>query len=209
MATTRRVTAQGGGPGAGLDRLGVLHAGLAEVGVEVDEPGATTAARGVEDGWRRRWCSRSAPTSAIAPPASKQHVGPALAGERRRRVPPLSTARSLAVQPSVDTHRPLRVPAEQLVEDRHAHGHPVATCSLMTDRGSSATRAAISTPRLVGPGCMIRASAGRRASRSAVTPQRAAVLPQRREQRLGDALLLDPQHVEDVEVGQDLVEVVG
>ena len=48
MATTRGEPAERGGPGAGLDRLGLLLAGLAEVGVQVDEAGRDDAAAGVE-----------------------------------------------------------------------------------------------------------------------------------------------------------------
>ena len=46
----RRVAAQGRGPGPALHRLGLLHARLAQVGVQVDEPGSHDAAPGVEDG---------------------------------------------------------------------------------------------------------------------------------------------------------------
>ena len=60
------VAAEGGGPGAGLDRLGLLPAGLAQVGVEVDQAGGDDAAAGVEDGGaggRRRGRSPTAATA--------------------------------------------------------------------------------------------------------------------------------------------------
>ena len=44
----RRVPAERGRPRAGLDRLGLLVARLAQMGVEVDEAGAHDAPRGVE-----------------------------------------------------------------------------------------------------------------------------------------------------------------
>ena len=44
-----RVAAEGGRPGARLDRLGLLAPGLAQVGVQVDQARADEAAGGVED----------------------------------------------------------------------------------------------------------------------------------------------------------------
>ena len=52
----RGVAAERGGPRAGLDRLGLLAARLAQVGVQVDEAGADDAPAGVE---HRAWPSRS------------------------------------------------------------------------------------------------------------------------------------------------------
>ncbi len=48
IATTAGEAAEGGGPAAGLDGLGLLLAGLAQVGVEVDEARGDDAAAGVE-----------------------------------------------------------------------------------------------------------------------------------------------------------------
>ena len=50
----RRVPTERRRPRAGLDRLGLLVARLAQMGVEVDEAGAHDAPRGVEHGRRRR-----------------------------------------------------------------------------------------------------------------------------------------------------------
>ena len=44
----RGEAAERGRPAAGLDRLGLLLAGLAQMGVQVDEAGADDAARGVD-----------------------------------------------------------------------------------------------------------------------------------------------------------------
>ncbi len=45
----RRIAAQGGGSGPGFDRLGLLPARLAQVGVEIDQSRSHEAAAGVED----------------------------------------------------------------------------------------------------------------------------------------------------------------
>ncbi len=46
---------------------------------------------------------------------------------------------------------------------------PLDTCSVMTDAGPSATSAAISTPRLIGPGAITSASGFRRRARDSVS----------------------------------------
>ena len=47
---------------------------------------------------------------------------------------------------------------------------PLATCSTIVERGESATSAAISMPRFIGPGCMTMASSGILANRSRSRP---------------------------------------
>ena len=49
---------------------------------------------------------------------------------------------------------------------------PLATCSTIVDRAESATSAAISTPRFIGPGCMTMACSGSRAIRAPSSPYR-------------------------------------
>ena len=49
---------------------------------------------------------------------------------------------------------------------------PLATCSTIIERAESATSAAISTPRFIGPGCMTMAWSGSRAMRAASSPYR-------------------------------------
>src|SRR5439155_22655508 len=51
---------------------------------------------------------------------------------------------------------------------------PFVTCSSITERGRSATSESISTPRFIGPGCMIRPPSGMRATRSRVMPNKRA-----------------------------------
>ena len=79
----RRESAERRGPAAGLDRLGLLATGLAQVGVEVDEAGRDDAAAGVEHlvGARLRRRHRRPPTIATV---VDQHVRPPLACLGRR-----------------------------------------------------------------------------------------------------------------------------
>ena len=49
---------------------------------------------------------------------------------------------------------------------------PLATCSRMTELDPSATSDAISTPRFIGPGCMMMASGAARRRRAMVMPKR-------------------------------------
>ena len=86
---------------------------------------------------------------------------------------------------------------------------PLATCWVITESGWSATSAAISTPRLTGPGCMISDCSGSRRARSPGQAVGGGVFAEGREERFGHALPLQPQQVDDVELGQHRVEVVG
>ena len=47
---------------------------------------------------------------------------------------------------------------------------PLATCSTIVDRAESATSAAISTPRFIGPGCITMACSGSCVTRVASSP---------------------------------------
>ena len=85
---------------------------------------------------------------------------------------------------------------------------PFVTCSVITDAGPSATSAAISTPRFIGPGCITSASLRSRAGALDREPVPRGVLAQAREQRLALALALDAQQVDHVELGEHVVEVV-
>ena len=49
---------------------------------------------------------------------------------------------------------------------------PLATCSTIVDLSESATSAAISTPRFIGPGCITMASSGSCLSRAVSSPYR-------------------------------------
>ena len=65
------VAAEGGGPGPGLDRLGLLAAGLAQMGVQVDQPGRRPGSR------RRR--GRCTPPGARSTRPPRRRVSPATA----------------------------------------------------------------------------------------------------------------------------------
>ena len=85
---------------------------------------------------------------------------------------------------------------------------PLATCSRISDCAPSATSAAISTPRLIGPGCMTRQS-GARAPQAlrgqAVTRE---IFRFGGNRRRFHALFLQAQHDGDVDAGDRLVEIV-
>ena len=70
--------AERGGAGAGLDRLGLLRARLAEVDLDVDEAGRDDAALGVEH--RRARPARRARADLGDHAVAHEHVGVALAG---------------------------------------------------------------------------------------------------------------------------------
>ena len=84
---------------------------------------------------------------------------------------------------------------------------PLVTCWVMTAPGSSAGSTAISTPRFIGPGCITSACGAepRGALGREAEPRR--VLAQARHERLVHPLLLHPQEVQHVEVGDHVVEV--
>ena len=90
---------------------------------------------------------------------------------------------------------------EQVVEHRHPHDRARSAPGRRSSAASeSATRASISTPRFIGPGCMTRWP-GR--SRSGVIPQRAVYSRERRDEvgAREHALLLHAEDVDDVGVG--------
>jgi len=70
-----RVAAERGGPGAGLDRLGLLVAGLPQVRVEVDQAGGDHAAAGVEGARPAQPRAERGDDAAL-----DEHVGGPLAG---------------------------------------------------------------------------------------------------------------------------------
>ena len=74
IATTAVKPPSAAGACSGLDRLGFLHARLAQVHVEVDEPGRDDAARRVED-----LVTREPAPDLDDVPAAHQHVGDAFA----------------------------------------------------------------------------------------------------------------------------------
>ena len=87
-------------------------------------------------------------------------------------------------------------------------GTPLLTCRSTTACGESTTRESISTPRFIGPGCMISVSGckSRRAfDREAVGE---GEFVEAGDEGAGTALALEAQESHDVGPGQRLVEVV-
>ena len=82
------------------------------------------------------------------------------------------------------------------------------TWSRITLCRPSATSLSISTPRLIGPGCMIRQSGFKNFARSFVRPNRRDVFAKSREIFFALPLVLDPQQIHDIGLGEDVVDVV-
>ena len=156
----------------------------------------TTQPRGVEHRRRRRRRGRRRPPTIR--PSLDHDVGRAAspAGVDAR-VPPVITT---SVTPSASTS-PASARREPSSRNSTAMrtATPLATCLVITAPGRSATSAAISTPRFIGPGCMTSACAGRRAGPLGREAEAGGVLAQRRHQRLAHALALHAQQVDDVE----------
>ena len=213
--------AQRGGPGAGLDRLGVLAARLAQVGVQVDQARAARPAR------RRRRTSasaaaRPAPIAAITPSASSRSVGsPPRTRPRRGRGsaviggPPGGSGRRSGSgrpgrpAPAGRSRRRASAPPRSRYSTAIRTLTPLATCSTMVERTESATSEAISMPRFIGPGCITTACSGSAAIRLGVEAVAAAVLARRGEEGALHPLALHPQHHHHVALGQRPVEVVA
>ena len=102
----RRVAAEGGGPAAGLDRLGLLPARLAQVGVQVDEAGRHDAAAGVEHARVRR--VEVGPTAAMRPPSTTTSARRARRVDDVAALMTIDRPRSIAGQPIVGSE-PRRV----------------------------------------------------------------------------------------------------
>ena len=83
---------------------------------------------------------------------------------------------------------------------------PLVTCSRMTERPESASSESISTPRLIGPGCMI-STCGDETSTPAVRQAVERVeYSGGWEQRLVHPFPLHTQQVQHVEVADQVVE---
>ena len=167
--------------------------------MQVDEARRDHAAGGVEHGARRSSALAHLDDDTVV----DEHVGVRASPVASTTRPPLITTRrdgqaTRPPEPSSDHRTAMRTAT------------PFATCSVMIDAGPSATSAAISTPRFIGPGCMttrvgleprgalggqpVAASCTRAATGSSAAPE---------------ALALDAQQVDDVDLGEHVVEVVG
>ena len=197
------VAAERGGAGAGLDGLGVLAAGLAQVGVQVDQAGQRDQAAGVDRPRRPaavRSARRSRRSTAVARAARRRRS----ADVRRSRTPSdradsLVTARSRRGSPPPSSRYSTAIRTVT----------PLATCSTIIERGrvgdlGGDLHAAVHRAGVHDDGVV-----GQRAPSGGVQPVAAAVLALGREERGAHPLALDPQHHHDVGLGQHRVEVVG
>src|SRR5581483_8953217 len=142
--------AERGGARPGLDGLGLLVAGLAQVRVEVDEPwgdhapGCVDHTVGGEVGPDRGDSAVVADHDVAAALAGRVDQPAASQHDRHCRSTPLPSNR---YRTAMRTATPLR------------------TWSITTERGRSATSAAISTPRFIGPGCITSVLSSSRSTR--------------------------------------------
>ena len=131
---------------------------------------------------RRPGTSRSASTARTHPPSTPTSATRSPVSSITR--PPLITSSSTGEVllrgvrgPTVRTRGSGANSSEPEPSSRNSTamrtGTPLRTCSVMTALGRSATSAAISTPRFMGPGCMTMAPSGSRSARSAVRPNSA------------------------------------
>ena len=86
---------------------------------------------------------------------------------------------------------------------------PLATWRVITEAGWSATSAAISTPAVDGPGVHDQGAVGQQAGPFSGEPVGGGVLAQGREQGFDHSFVLQAEEVDDIQLGQDGVEVVG
>src|SRR5881397_2608430 len=163
--------ARRGGAGAARNRFDVLVAGLAQVDVHVHEPGGDNLVPHVPN------------LGAVGRPETGANRGdfPVLNEDVRDLVEaPARVDHAAALQEQGPHHSgpPDRFAASASSGRPPASRYstairtatPLVTWSRITLCGPSATRESISTPRFIGPGCMMSRSFGARSRRSAVTP---------------------------------------
>src|SRR5215469_8471233 len=181
--------AERGRLGAGPHGLSVLPARLAQVRVQVHEAGQRNQAGGVQD--LRAGGAQAAPGLGDQS-VRKDQVSDSAAHQLRALDEPglaaahlvTCTATALAGWALPDAPAVPAVPATSEITGRPPGSAPpsskyrtairtltpFATCSTIVERGESATSAAISTPRFIGPGCITIACSGSRAIRAASRP---------------------------------------
>ena len=169
--------AEGSRGRTGGDRLGVLAAGLAQVGVQVDQAGQQHRAVGLDQLRAVRRGSSVDPTSAMTPSASSTSAGgaaqrPDPAQQHRDRLagpghagaaPAGAAARSAPVRPR------RRRPAGGRAPPSGPPPRPGPGPAPATGRCRPATEE-ISRPRFIGPGCSTGACSGSSSSRAGLSP---------------------------------------
>ena len=91
------------------------------------------------------------------------------------------------------------------MNQRHANGHAVSYLSAITDCGPSATSLVISSPRIIGPGCMTMACGARRAAVLVQLISGHVVVQV--DVQTGHPFLLNAQHHHNLRLRQRLIEV--
>ena len=177
---------------AGRDRLLVLLARLAQMHVDVDQ---ARAPRSSPD------CTamtlRAVGRQVLADPRDRGHPRSARRTRRRVLAPDRRRVRLFSSNVSSVAPRCLLAPASRYSTAIRT-ATPLATCSRITEYGPSATSESISTPRFIGPGCMMMTSGCARRSRCGRQPEQREVLARRRDEVAVHPLVLDPQHHDDV-----------
>ena len=85
---------------------------------------------------------------------------------------------------------------------------PLETCSRITLRSPSASSLSISTPRLIGPGCMMMALGLSHEARVLLRPNMLVYSPREGKWPVALALVLDAQKHDDFGVGERRLQVV-
>ena len=211
----RRDAAGRGGLAAALDRFHVLGAGLAQLHAHVDQPGrqAQPAAASTISASASAVGAASAPTAAIRPSIDEQIAGcvePARGIEQPRAADQQAARSPLQSAPSFTAAAgPLPRSRARISRQAMRTATPISTCWRIRLRSiSSATSLPISTPRFIGPGCMISASGLARAQLVVVEPEEMEVFAGRRHEGAVHALALQPQHHHDVDIGEARGHVV-
>src|SRR5690606_26489136 len=129
-------------------------------GGEVDQAGADAKPAGVQfvGGCEAGWLLAERPDTAVG----NEDIGHRVEAAGRIEHP------AAANDQSAHAASPVACMANDITAMRTAM--PFVTCGRITERGPSATAESISTPRLIGPGCMTMASGLASASLSSVRP---------------------------------------
>ena len=148
-----------GGAASGLDGLGFLVARLAQVHVQVDEPRRHARIRPRRARERRPHPRRATPRL--------RRSGRRRCARRRRAPPPCRSRVHRAPASFRQPEPPIRAACRAPPCGRRLRWSPVPSPHYS---GPSATSAATSIPRFIGPGCITSASGFRRDARAAVNP---------------------------------------
>src|SRR6202044_271138 len=139
---------------------------LTQVGVQVHQARQGDETSRVHDLGARRGGPAA---DAVDHAAADQDVGRVTAQRPCARDQPRSRFRAHVLPPD---HASASAPPSSRYSTAMRTLTPLATCSTIVDRAESATSAAISTPRFIGPGCITMACSGSCAIRATSRPYR-------------------------------------